>query len=121
MNERLGDMELRFAEMIWNLAPVGSGELVRRCAEQFQWKKSTTYTMLKRLCDKGIFSNCQGEVRALVSREQYSAQLGRQVVQQGFGGSLPRFVAAFAAEGGLSRQDVEELQRLIDESRGAEM
>ena len=117
MEERLGEMEMRFAEMIWQTAPVPSGELVRKCAEAFNWKKSTTYTMLKRLCERGLFVNEKGSVKTLISREDYAAMRGRAMVQQDFGGSLPRFVAAFTAGGKLSREDAEELQRLIDASR----
>ena len=117
MEERLGEMESRFAEMIWDAAPVASGELVRRCTQAFDWKKSTTYTMLKRLGARGLFVNDRGTVRVLVDRETYAAMRGRAIVEQDFGGSLPRFVAAFTGGGKLSREDAAELQRLIDKSR----
>ena len=70
---KLGDMETKFAELIWNSAPVPSGELVRLCENEFHWKKSTTYTMLKRLCERGLFQNSQGMVTPLLSREDFAA------------------------------------------------
>ncbi len=116
MEERLGEMEGRFAELIWSKAPVQSGELVRLCAQAFAWKKSTTYTMLKRLCARGLFQNDGGTVRVLLTREEYDARRSRAMIEQDFGGSLPRFIAAFTG-GRLSAEDAQELQKLIDASR----
>lgn len=110
----LGEMELRFAELIWQNAPVGSGMLVKLAAEAFGWKKSTTYTMLKRLCERGLFANEEGTVRALVSREDYRVQQGESFLAENFGGSLPRFLAAFTRRNKLSGEEVEALRRLID-------
>ena len=115
---RLGAMETRFAQLIWDNAPVSSGELVKLCEKELSWKKSTTYTMLRRLCERGIFKNEDGAVTALMSREDFAALQSEKFVEETFDGSLPRFLAAFASRNKLSEQEIEQLQRLIDESRG---
>ena len=110
---KLGEMELRFARLIWERAPVPSGELVTLCRDTFGWKKSTTYTMLRRLCDRGIFQNQGGQVTARMSEEDFQAAQGEQFLQESFGGSLPRFLAAFSRRAKLSQEDVQELERLF--------
>ena len=112
---RLAGMEAKFAELIWQHAPVGSGQLVALCQQAFDWKKSTTYTMLKRLCGKGLFRNEGGIVEALISRDEYASLQSSQFVEEAFGGSLPRFFAAFPSRKKLTAAEVDELQRLIDE------
>ena len=114
---QLGEMELRFAELIWEHAPVPSGELVKRCGEEFSWKKSTTYTMLKRLCGKGLFENREGAVYALLSREEWVSAQSDAFVRETFGGSLPRFLAAFTRGKRLSPNEVAEIQKMIDEDQ----
>ena len=114
-NCRLGEMEEKFADLIWERQPVGSGELVRLCAERFGWKKSTTYTMLKRLCGRGLFENNGGTVKALLKREEFHAMQGEELIEKSFDGSLPRFLAAFTRRNRLSQDEVEALQKLIDE------
>ena len=114
----MGAVESRFADMIWRTEPVTSAELVQQAAQELAWKKSTTYTVLKRLCQRGLFRNQDGVVTSLVSREAFSAAQSRQFVEEKFSGSLPAFLAAFTAREKLSRQELDELQRLIDESRG---
>lgn len=114
MEQKLGHMELRFAELIWEREPVASGELVRLCAEVFSWKKSTTYTMLKRLCERKIFVNEGGMVRALISREEYEAIRSERFVAEAFAGSLPRFLTAFTKRKQLSESEIAQLQELID-------
>ena len=94
--------------------PVGSGELVRLCEEQFGWKKSTTYTFLKKLCKCEIFQNKESNVSSLVDREFYDQQQGEKFVEETYGGSLPKMVAAFMAHKKLTRQQVEEIRELID-------
>ena len=111
----LGAAELRFAELIWANAPVSSGELVGLANEALGWKKSTTYTVLRRLCEKGLFENDGGTVRALLSREDYLARESRSFVEQSFGGSLPAFLAAFTARKGLTKDEVTALRKMIDE------
>lgn len=113
----LGTMETRFAEMIWENAPVTSAELVKLAAEAFGWKRTTTYTMLKRLCQRGLFRMEDSVVTALVSRDEFLARRSEKFVQDTFAGSLPAFVATFVRNRRLSREDVDALQRLIDASR----
>lgn len=113
----LGQIEARFAQLIWDNAPVSSGRLVELAAEALGWKKSTTYTVLRRLCQRGIFQNEGGVVAALVTPEELAARQSRAFIEQSFGGSLPRFLAAFASGKGLTEQEVSQLQQLIDESR----
>lgn len=114
MDEKLGVVETRFAEIIWANEPLSSGELVRLCSQELGWKKSTTYTVLKKLCARGLFSNEGGTVRAELSRQEYYSQQSRKVVEESFSGSLPAFVAAFLGGRGLSAKEVRELKNLID-------
>ena len=115
---KLGAMEMRFAELIWSNVPVQSGELVRICERELGWKKSTTYTMLRRLCDRGIFENNGGTVTARMSRDEFAALQSEKFIEETFDGSLPKFIAAFTSRKRLTEKEVEELQRLINESRG---
>lgn len=110
----LTEAELRLAELIWDAQPLPSGELVRRCEEAFGWKKSTTYTMLKKLCSCGVARNEDAVVTARMSREEYHRRQGEAVIQEGFEGSLPRFLTAFMRGRGLSRREAAELKALID-------
>lgn len=114
----LGEVQERFARIIWENAPISSGELVKRCKDEFEWKKSTTYTVLRKLCDKGLFENDNGTVKVLMTMEEYQARKSEEVVDEFFDGSLPAFVAAFTNGKKMTAEEVEELQRLIDEMRG---
>lgn len=116
-NLKLGAVESRFADLIWTHVPVSSTQLVRLAEEALGWKKSTTYTVLRRLCGRGIFQNEGGTVIALLSREEYYAAQSEQFVEETFSGSLPAFLAAFTARKRLSDEEISELQRLIDENR----
>ena len=113
----LGEMESRFAEIIWENPDIPSGELVKLCAEQLDWKKSTTYTMLRRLCEKGIFINDNGTVRCLISKEQLAAMKSEELLKESFGGSLPRFFAAFADRKKINSKELDEIQQMIDSYR----
>lgn len=115
MKQALGVMEERFAQLLWDWVPIASGQLVERCAAAFGWKKSTMYTMLRRLCERGLFVNEGGMVSACMSREDYLARRSEAAVDDGFGGSLPLFVAAFTRRKKLSAQEIEALRRLIDQ------
>lgn len=115
---KLGAMETKFAELIWVSEPVASGELVKLCEKELGWKKSTTYTMLKRLCQRGIFENRNGTVSALMSRQAFAALQSEKFLEETFGGSLPQFIAAFTTRNKLSDREIDELKRLIDRSRG---
>ena len=114
----LGAMESRFADMIWAREPVSSTELVKLAAQELGWKKSTTYTVLKRLSERGLFVNDGGSVRALVSRADYYAQRSERFVDESFSGSLPAFLAAFTSRKQLTDKEIDELQSLIDNMRG---
>ena len=115
MEERkLGPVELRFAELIWENAPISSGELVKLCARELEWKKSTTYTVLKKLCEQGLFQNQGGTVTVLVSRQDYQARQSKQFVADTFSGSLLAFLAAFAQGAPLSQKDIADIRALID-------
>ena len=114
---KLGAMETRFAELIWQHAPIASGELVKLCERELGWKKSTTYTVLRKLCDRGFLKNEGSVVSALVPREQVEVFESGYVVDQAFGGSLPAFIAAFTKGRRLTDQEADEIQRLIDDSR----
>ena len=113
----LGTMEMRFAMLLWREAPISTGELVKRCAQEFDWKRTTTYTMLKRLCQRGIFQNENGTVIVLITEEEFHGKQSEKFVEETFGGSLPAFIAAFTRGKGLSEEEADEIQRLIDESR----
>lgn len=112
---RFTDTEEKFAEIIWTYEPIRSSELVKLCDKEFNWKKSTTYTMLKRLEDKRIFKNENSIVTALIKREDFYAEQSKIFVEENFGGSLPRFLVAFTKKKKLSDKDVQELKKLIDE------
>lgn len=114
---KLGAVETRFAEIIWAREPLSSGELVKLCEEQLDWKKSTTYTVLKKLCERGIFQNEGGRVTSLISKEDYFAGQSRQFVEETFDGSLPAFIAAFTKRKALSPEEAEEIRRLIDQMK----
>lgn len=114
---KLGEMELRFADLIWEHAPVSSRVLTELCAEAFHWKRTTTYTMLKRLCERNIFQNKNGTVIALMSKHEFGAAQGEQFISAAFNGSLPQFLAAFTRHKKLSSKEIDEIQRLIDEYR----
>lgn len=111
---RLGAVELKFAGIVWSNAPIPSGELVKICKKELDWSKSTTYTVLRRLCERGLFQNENGVVKALISEKEYYTQKSKNVVELDFGGSLPAFVAAFTAGKRLSENELDELQTLID-------
>lgn len=114
---RLGMVESKFADIIWNNEPIPSGELVKLCNQKLEWKKSTTYTMLKRLCERGIFKNENGVVSSILTKEEFGAAQSERIIEDTFDGSLPAFIAAFASRKKLSAKDVEEIQKMIDEIR----
>ena len=114
---KLGEMEARFADLIWEHAPIRSGELTKLCEEKFNWKRTTTYTMLKRLCERGMFENERGMVQVRMTKEEFQAGQGSSFIEDYFDGSLPLFLTAFSRKNRLSREDVEKLQQLIDSYR----
>ena len=111
----LGDVQAAFADIIWNKEPISSGELVKICESEFNWKKPTTYTVLRKLCEKGLFRNENGIVSSVISREEYNASKSQRFVEDTYNGSLPAFVAAFMSNKKLSKGDIDEIQKMIDE------
>ena len=114
---RMGAIESRFADIIWQNEPVTSPELVKLAAKELDWKKSTTYTVLKRLCERGIFQNNDGTVTSLISKQDFYAVQSEKFVEETFSGSLPAFLAAFTTRKKLSDTEINELQKLIDQNR----
>lgn len=117
MDYSLGTMEYRFLTIIWENEPVTSMDLVQLCAEQFDWKKSTTYTMLKRLQEKGFVENNRSVVTSLISQTEMRARESKNFVSETFKGSLPSFIAAFLGGETISEEEAEELKKLIDSYR----
>ena len=115
---KLGMVERRFAQLIWDNAPIRSGDLVKLCSKELGWKKSTTYTVLKKLCDKGIFRNENGLVTVVLSHQQVLSRQSRQCVEETFSGSLPAFLAAFSGEETLSQQEIDNIQNMIQQWEG---
>ena len=114
---KLGAVETRFAELIWSHEPLPSGALVKLCEKELNWKKPTTYTVLRKLCEKGLFKNENGVVSSLLTREEFLARQGEEFVSETYGGSLPAFIAAFTARRGLSAEEAAEIRKLIDDAR----
>lgn len=111
---KLGAVELCFARLIWENEPITSGELVKLCEKELGWKKSTTYTVLKKLSERGIFQNQNGTVTSRMSESDYHARQSEQFVEESFGGSLPAFIAAFTKRKALSESEVAEIRRMIN-------
>lgn len=114
---KLGVVETHFAEIIWKHEPIGSRELAEICNRELNWKRPTTYNVLRKLCEKGIFKNVDGIVSSVLSREEYYGMQGEEFVEEAFQGSLPAFVAAFTSRKELSDQDINELIELINSKR----
>lgn len=111
---KLCESEYRFADIVWENEPMGSGELVKLCEERLGWKKSTTYTVLKKLCEKGVLKNENTVVTALIKQEQVQRYESEQLVSRAFGGSLPQFIAAFMGDKKLTKAQADKLKKLID-------
>ena len=114
----MGAIETRFAEIIWQREPVSSTELVKLALQELGWKKSTTYTVLRRLCERGIFQNQDGTVTSLISRQDFFAVQSQQFVDETFAGSLPAFLTAFTTRKKLSENEITELENLLKSYRG---
>ncbi|MBE5887394.1 MAG: BlaI/MecI/CopY family transcriptional regulator [Lachnospiraceae bacterium] len=112
---QLGIVESRFADLIWTNEPVSSSNLVKICEKELEWKKSTTFTVLRRLCQKGIFQNVDGTVTSLISKEEFYSMQSERFVEETFQGSLPAFLAAFTARKNLTPEEVATLRRMVDE------
>ena len=114
---KLGEIESIFADIIWNHEPLTSRRLAELAEEKLKWKRTTTYTVLKRLCDRGLFQNAGGTVSSLVSRQEFYARQSEKFVDDTFSGSLPAFLAAFSSRKKLSEDEIDELQAIIDSMR----
>lgn len=114
----MGAIESRFADIIWEREPVSSTELVKLAQQELGWKKSTTYTVLRRLCERGIFQNHDGAVTSRISRQEFYAVQSEQFVEETFSGSLPAFLTAFTTRKKLSEDEITELENLIKSYRG---
>ena len=115
---QMGNSEKSFAEIVWENEPISSVELVKLAEENFQWKKTTTYTVLKRLCDKGVFKNNGGMVLSVISREEYHSLHSKSYVDDNFEGSLPAFLAAFTSGAALSEEEYKAIRKIIDSEKG---
>ena len=111
----LGVVESCFADLVWEKEPVSTSELVELCKEKFNWKRTTTYTVLKRLCEGGLFKLENSTVTSLVSRENFYSAKSENFVAESFNGSLPAFIAAFTKRKKLSKKDIDEIRKMIDE------
>ena len=114
---KLGEIETIFADIIWDNEPLSSRRLAELAQQRLDWKRTTTYTILKRLCDRELFHNEGGTVTSLVSREEFYARQSEQFVVDTFHGSLPAFLAAFGSRKKLSDSEIDELQKVIDAMR----
>ena len=110
---KLGLVESKFADIIWSNEPLSSRELVKLCQENLEWKKSTTYTVLKKLCERRIFQNRNGMVTSLISRADFYAMQSERFVDVTFEGSLPAFLAAFTKRKALTAEEIAEIRRMI--------
>ena len=110
----LGEVEMRFCHIIWNHEPLSSGQLVTLAKGELLWKKSTTYTILRKLCEKGILQNTNGAVTTLISKNEYIAMQSEKFIEEKFCGSLPSFLTSFATRKKLSKNEIAEIQQLIN-------
>lgn len=113
-DKKLGAVETQFACIIWENEPLSSRELVALCEERLNWKKSTTYTVLKKLCERGIFKNDAGRVSSVISKDEFYSMQSEKFVEETFEGSLPSFIAAFTSRKKLSAEEIAEIRRMID-------
>ena len=114
----LGEVQARFAEIIWQNEPIASGQLVKICEKELGWKKPTTYTVLRKLCEKGLFKNEDGKVTSIISKEEFQFAKSEKVVEENYEGSLPAFFAAFTSRKKLSDEEIDQIQNMINQIRG---
>ena len=116
---KLAEAEAKFADLIWDNEPMPSGQLIKMAAEELDWKSTTSYTVLRRLCDRGLFKNENSVVTSCVTREEFYEHKSQQFVEESFGGSLPKFLAAFMGKKKLNDAQIAEIQKMIDEFEDA--
>lgn len=112
--KNLGLVEGKFCDLVWANAPITTAELVKLCEKELNWKRTTTYTVLKHMINRGLFENDNKTVRVLITRDEFYADQSREYVSEQFEGSLPKFIAAFTSKSRLSREEAKELKRMID-------
>ena len=117
MELELGAIQERFADIVWANEPIGSGELVKICEKELNWKKATTYTVLRKLCEKGLLKNENGVVSSLISKEEFYSAKSEQIIEESYEGSLPAFIAAFISRKTLTVKEADEIQKMIDTFR----
>ena len=110
----LGAIQERFADIVWEHEPIASGELAKICEKELSWKRPTTYTVLRKLCEKGLLQNKDGIVTSLVPREEFYSAKSEQIIEDSFKGSLPAFIAAFISKKNISAEEADEIQKMID-------
>lgn len=115
---KLGAVETRFADIVWDNEPLSTRDLVALCGEELNWKRTTTYSILKKLCEKGFFKMENSVVTALITKEEYSAMQSELFLDETFHGSLPAMLTAFGSRKKLTRQEAEELHKVINKMRG---
>ena len=113
---KLGAVESRFADLVWENAPLASRELAKICEEALGWKRTTTYNVLRKLCGRGLFVNDGGIVKAKISREAFYCSQAEVLVDEAFGGSIPTFLAAFTKRRALRKEEIEEIRRMIEKA-----
>ncbi len=118
MDAKLGMVEARFADIVWENEPLSTKELVAICAEELDWKRTTTYTVLKKLCDRGIFLTKDSVITSVISKKEFHAMQSEAFVKETFQGSLPAFIAAFTTRKALTQAEIEELEKLIHSFKG---
>ena len=110
----LAAVQERFADIVWANEPISSGDLVKECEKELSWKKPTTYTVLRKLCEKGLLQNVDGIVSSRISKEEFYSAKSEQIIEDSYEGSLPAFIAAFTSHKKLSKKEVDEIQKMID-------
>ena len=115
---KLGAVESHFADIVWENQPLSTKDLVKLCEKELEWKRTTTYTVLKKLCERGLFKTENSTVTALISKNEFQAIQSEHFVGETFDGSLPAFIAAFTSRKKLSEKEIEEIRRMIDAFEG---
>ena len=110
----MGTVESNFADLVWENEPLSTSELVALCKDKFNWKRTTTYTVLKRLCEGGVFKLENSIVTSQISRENFYSAKSESFVEESFNGSLPAFFAAFTKRKKLSKKEIDEIRKMID-------
>lgn len=112
---KLGMVEAKFADLVWQRAPLTTRELVSECEKEFNWKRTTTYTVLKKLCDKGLFKTENSIITSLISRKEFYAIQSERFVEDAFDGSLPAFIAAFASRKKPDKRELDRIRLMLEE------